>query len=71
MIKIFKYGEVDNSALFARTDASANVEDAVAGILSDVRENGDEALYRYCEKFDGVRLTSLEVTQAEIDAALT
>ena len=47
------------------------MEDAVAGILSDVRENGDEALYRYCEKFDGVRLSSLEVTQAEIDAALT
>ena len=47
-----------------------NVEGIVADIIADVRKNGDEALYRYCEKFDGAKLDSLEVSQAEIDEAL-
>ena len=31
--------------------------------------NGDAALLRYTERFDGVSLTALEVTAAEMDAA--
>lgn len=70
MIKIYKYGEVDNRALFARAQSEADVEDIVSDIVADVRTNGDAALYRYCEKFDGVRLSALEVTRAEIEAAV-
>jgi histidinol dehydrogenase len=32
----------------------ASVTDAVAAIVADVREHGDEALLRYVERFDGV-----------------
>jgi histidinol dehydrogenase len=44
-------------------------EDAVRKIVRDVRRRGDAALFEYTEKFDGVRLTSLEVAKKEIDRA--
>lgn len=76
MIKIMKYGQVPNSEIFARGADQANVEDVVTDILADVRENGDAALIRYCEKFDGVEpgaaasgTFALEVSEAEFEAA--
>ena len=71
MIKIMKYGEVPNREIFARGMDQINVEDIVTGILADVKENGDEALRRYCRKFDGFADEdfSLEVSEAEFEAA--
>ena len=69
MIKIYKYGEVSNSEIFARENIDAGVEDIVADIIYNVRKNGDKALYEYAEKFDKVTLSSLEVTKEEIDQA--
>ena len=70
MIKIYEYGQVENKEIFARMAPKANVEQIVTDIINDVRENGDAALYRYCEKFDGAKLDGLEVTKAEFDEAL-
>ncbi len=69
MIKILKYGEVENGEIFSRTEPLFNVEATVAEIIKNVRERGDEALLEYTEKFDKVRLSALKVTQAEIDEA--
>ena len=69
MIKIFRYGEVPNEELFFRQDLKSGVEDVVAGIIDNVRKNGDEALLEYSLKFDKAALTSLEVSEAEIDEA--
>ncbi len=69
MIKIYKWGEVSPEEIFARVNPTTNVDGIVADIIADVRKNKDEALYRYAEKFDGVKLTALEVSQAEIDEA--
>ncbi len=69
MIKIMKYGEVPNAEIFARTEPKVDVTAIVSGILDDVKTNGDEALLRYTERFDGVRLSSLLVTEAEIEEA--
>ena len=69
MIKIYKYGEVSPEEIFARINPTAKVEDIVSGIIAEVRKNKDAALFAYGEKFDGVKLTSLEVTKAEIDEA--
>lgn len=41
----------------------------VASVLADVKENGDKAVIAYEEKFDHVQLSSLAVTEAEIDEA--
>ena len=69
MIKILKYGEVKNQEIFARVEPIVNVEDIVTEIIKDVKENGDSALYKYCEKFDKAKLDTLLVTKEEIDEA--
>ena len=43
-----------------------SVEDGVAAILRDVRDNGDRAVRAYSEKFDGWVPDSLEISMAEI-----
>jgi len=70
MIKILKYGEVAAEDIFARVEPMVNVEAVVSEIIADVRANGDMALYKYCEKFDGARLDSLLVTEEEIAEAV-
>ncbi|MBQ3483062.1 MAG: histidinol dehydrogenase [Clostridia bacterium] len=70
MIRILKYGEVANADIFARAVPAMNVEAIVADIIAAVRAEGDAALYRYCEKFDGAKLASLAVTEQEIDEAV-
>lgn len=70
MIRILKYGEVENKDIFARGVSETNVEDIVADIIYDVRKNGDAALFKYCEKFDKARLDSLLVTEEEICEAV-
>ncbi|WP_374723278.1 histidinol dehydrogenase [Calidifontibacillus erzurumensis] len=42
---------------------------AVLEILANVKKQGDEALFAYTEKFDGVKLASLKVSPEEIAAA--
>ena len=70
MIKIYKYGEVSNNEIFARTEPTVSVEDVVTDIIKTVRARGDAALLEYCEKFDKARLDSLVVTEDEIDEAM-
>ena len=69
MIRIMKYGEVANEDIFARSVPAVDVAGIVSGIIDDVKARGDAALFDYCEKFDRVRLASLEVTADEIEAA--
>lgn len=71
MIKILDYNTVQNSEIFARSEATVNVEDIVTEIIANVRKNGDKALFEYCEKFDKAVLTSLQVTEQEIDEAFS
>ena len=70
MIRIMKYGEVANEAIFARSMPEVDVAGIVSDIIADVRARGDAALFDYCEKFDRVRLSALEVTSQELDAAV-
>ena len=70
MIKIMQYGQVPNSEIFARVTPAVNVEGIVADILADVRVNGDRAVLNYNLKFDKASLTTLLVSQQEIDEAL-
>ena len=70
MIKILNYNQVSPDEIFARVEPTFNVTDIVAEIIANVRKNGDNALYEYCKKFDKADLTSLQVTQEEIDEAV-
>ena len=70
MIRILKANEVTLDEILSRTVPTEQVTDVVTDIISDVRTNGDAALFRYAEKFDRVKLESLEVTQDELNAAM-
>lgn len=70
MIKIMKYGQVPNSEIFARMTPAVDVEAIVADILADVRQNGDQAVLKYCARFDKAELETLEVSPREIEEAL-
>lgn len=74
MIKIRKLKELDAremDGLLNRfgDDFSAIMINSVVPIVNDVRANRDEAVIRYTEKFDGIRLQSLCATEKEIEDA--
>ena len=46
------------------------LEDAVAAILDDVKQNGDTAVKKYIARFDGVEPDELKVSREEIDLAV-
>lgn len=70
MIRILPYSETARSEVFARVAPAVDVTGAVRDIIANVVQRGDAALYEYCERFDGAKLESLEVTRQELDAAM-
>ena len=70
MIKILKYGEVSNDEIFSRFVPQTSVEDIVADIIKNVRENGDSAVLNYCKKFDGAEFETLQASKEEINEAV-
>ena len=69
MIKIMKYGQLPPSEIFARQADTGDISAAVADILANVRQSGDEALFAYTKKFDKAELSALEVTESELQEA--
>ena len=72
-MRIYRSSEIN--AVFERlsrkAEADDNVIQAVRGIIKDVAEKGDEALFDYTKRFDGfeINVDNIVVTQAEIDTA--
>lgn len=61
----------DWPSLLARPRMSDNsLNDTVGAILKAVRERGDEALYEYEQRLDGVALNKFEVSESEISDAM-
>lgn len=70
MIRILDWETIRPEEILNRDiRAEADVGAAVDAVIAAVRQEGDAALLRYTERFDGVSLTALEVTAAEMDAA--
>lgn len=71
MIQIIDTATVSDFTIFTREDEAKNeeIEKIVEGILENVKKNGDSALYEYCEKFDKCKLSSLQVSEEEIEEA--
>lgn len=57
------------SILSRPTLNTATLRNTVLQVLSDIREKGDKAVIEYEEKFDKVKLASLEVTEEEFAEA--
>lgn len=71
MIRIIDYKDIDRADILERKENVFNVADTVSEIINQVKTRGDEALFEYCEKFDRVKLDSLEVRGEEIDEAFS
>ncbi|MDI9519790.1 MAG: histidinol dehydrogenase [Bacillota bacterium] len=69
MIKIKSVNEINFKQGLTET-IDENLTKTVAGIIADVRANGDKALRAYTAKFDGVHVDDFEVSDAEMDAAI-
>ena len=71
MIKTMKYTNmVELKNELSRSQFSHDdVNTIVNNILDDVKSRGDQALYDYNKKFDNVSLSSLQVTEKEIEDA--
>ena len=67
MIKIMKYAKTSPEEILARGTSKIDVSKTVSEIINEVRNKGDEALFSYCEKFDGAKIESLEVSAEEIE----
>jgi histidinol dehydrogenase len=72
-LQVFQWsalGETERRAVLARpTHDLPQLDAVVSEIAEDVRKNGDEALYRYTKKFDGITLDRLAVTADEFAEA--
>ncbi len=72
-MKIIRYPERGDWAKIVERphlDVS-QLNSVVKSVLDDIRAHGDEAVISYEEKFDHVALSSLVVSEAEIDEAMT
>jgi len=77
-MRILKFSDAGFEAEFSRIEqraeaVPAEIEETVKAIIADVRQRGDAALFEYTTRFDRLELTSdsLEVTEEEIDAAMS
>lgn len=67
-MEVIKYSSREDWASLAKRPALdvTTLFDTVRTVLDEVRQEGDAAVKRYEEKFDKVRLTDLQVSEAEI-----
>ncbi|MBR4579314.1 MAG: histidinol dehydrogenase [Oscillospiraceae bacterium] len=70
MIPIYNLDQIAPEEVLARTIPQSTVTEAVREIIAAVRREGDKALLRYSETFNGVKLSSLEVSEEEFAFAL-
>ena len=69
MIKILNEKNIPLSEILERGENKTDVSGVVSEIIDNVRKNGDKALFEYAEKFDKAKLSSLEVSEEEIEEA--
>ena len=67
MIKILQVRNVDSFVESRRQKTSEKDIHTVLAILEDVRKNGDTAVKKYEQKFNGRKTTSLRVSEKEIN----
>lgn len=72
IIKVDKSNYIEKiDCILNRSDDSFDeVDKIVSEIIKEVRSKGDKALIDYTEKFDGIKLDGVKVTQAEIDESV-
>ena len=67
--KLSELPEKEIRVLIERGGELASVTDTVTSILADVRIEGDIALRKYTQRFDGAKIDAIEVSREEIEKA--
>ena len=73
-LRIVHYADLtddDRAVLFERRQSLDNLVEPVRSIMDAVRQEGDEALHRLTQRFDGAQLDDLRVPDEEFEAART
>ena len=70
MIPILREADTDRAKIFAREDPVDSVAEPVRAILADVKANGDAALKKYTQEFDGVEIATVEVGAGALEEGL-
>ena len=71
-MKILRSSQYDaiKSEILSRGDLDyKDINIAVENIVKNVKENGDMAVLEYTSKFDGAKISSMEVTKEEMNSA--
>ena len=58
-----------NELLKRPTRTFKDIEQTVDDIFKEIKEKGDDAVFKYTQKFDGVSLIDMNVSEVEMDAA--
>ncbi|MBO5888818.1 MAG: histidinol dehydrogenase [Clostridia bacterium] len=69
MIKIFKDDLKSREEIFSVKTEKRDVSSIVSGIIEKVKKEGDKAIIELCEKFDKAKLSTLKVSEKEIEDA--
>ena len=69
MIKIYNLSLEKREEVFNIEKPQVKVSSIVSDIINTVKKEGDKALFYYNKKFDGADITSLKVTEEEIESA--
>ena len=69
MIKILQVRNIDSFVESRRQKTSEKDRKVVQAILNDVRKNGDSAVKKYEQKFNGRKTSQLRVSAKEIKEA--
>ena len=70
-MELLRYEDIDLSQTVKRSEEDVNnVLDTVSDILKNVRQNKDQSLKDYTQKFDKVIIDNLKVTDEEINGIL-
>jgi histidinol dehydrogenase len=71
LIKILQVRNIDSFVESRRQKTSEKDKKTVQSILNDVRKNGDSAVKKYEQKFNGRKTSQLRVSEKEIKEALS
>ncbi|MHC1625335.1 MAG: histidinol dehydrogenase, partial [Methermicoccaceae archaeon] len=71
IVKLSELSEDEIYTIIERRDLLDEVHDSVANIIRRVMSEGDSALIDLTRQFDGVDVTSLKVSEEDIEASLS
>src|SRR5699024_12675214 len=65
-MQIITKAQYEHPKATTETDTNHKIDQTELDIIHKVRQNGEQALFQYTKKFDGIQLEELRVSETEI-----